>query len=139
MWLAITKFATNTDDEHCAMFLTNSVLTLFRCHIRIHLTQLFRMNEENVFRKEWLDLWIGLTDIELGTENRAIDLAYNLLEELYVSFALGNDTLPIPLIDIERVKVVELLIGTNSIHIGNYAIAMFNLILCQCHALPLCE
>lgn len=81
MLLAIAKLATNAHDEHGAMLLADGILALLRSHVRVHLTQLLRVDEENVLREERLDGRVRLADIELSAENGAVDLAHNLFQE----------------------------------------------------------
>ena len=47
-----------------------------------------------------------------------------------------DDSLPVPLVDIERMEIVQLLVGTDGIHIGINAIPRLNLILGKRQTLP---
>ena len=95
------------------------------------------MDEGYLFGQEGLNLRICLADVVLGAEYRAIDALHNLLQILHRATLLGHNTLPVPLVNVERVEIVQLLVGTDGVHIGDDAVAILHLILRQRHALPL--
>ena len=97
------------------------------------------MDECNLFGQEGLDLGICLADVILGTQYGAIDALHDAPEILHRALSIGHHTLPVPLIDIERVQVVQLLVSADGVHIGDDAVALGHLVLSQRHTLPLCK
>ena len=94
------------------------------------------MYELNLLRQEGLQLRIGLTRQVLRTSNGGIDALYHVLQERQRTILLADDGLPVPLVDIQRVQIVQLLIGADGVHVGIDAVARLYLILGQRQTLP---
>ena len=124
MRLTMAQLTSDADDEHCAVLLGNGMLALLRREVGVHLHQLFGMDEVNLLGERRLQLGVHLIYHVFGAQHSCIDALYNLLEEVYVAVLLTDDTLPVPLVHIERVQVAQLLIGTDSVHVGIDAIAL---------------
>ena len=73
----------------------------------------------------------------LGAVHSVEDTFDYLLEKIDSAVLLAYCHLPVPLVDIERVDVVEFLVGTNGIHIGVDAIAALDAIIGKNHTFPL--
>ena len=93
----------------------------------------------NLLWQEWLNLWIVLASKILCTKDGCVDATNHVLEESYSTILTGDDSLPVPLVYVERVQVVELLVGTDGIHVGIDAISWLYLILSEGKALPLSQ
>ncbi len=139
MFLAVAQLGTDAHDKHGSVLTADGVLALLGRKVRIELAQLLAVDEEDILRQERLDRRISLADHELRTENGAVDFLHDFLQELDVAVLLADHALPVPLVDIERVQVVELLVGTDGIHVGDDAESLANLILGQGHTLPFCQ
>ena len=90
----------------------------------------------NVARQEGLHLRERLTREVLRAQNGGVDAAHHILQKSERAVALGDDSLPVPLVHIERVEIVELLIGANGVHVGVDAVARLHLVFSQRQALP---
>ena len=134
--LTITQFTADTNHKYSTILLADSILTLLGRLTRIHLHQLLCMHKMYLLRQEWLDLWIGLTSQILCTADSSVDTLHDILQECQSAILLTDYSLPVPLVHVQRVQVVQLLISTDSVHIGIDTIARLNLVLCQTQALP---
>ena len=94
------------------------------------------MNEVYLFRKERFQLGIGFTGKKFRTENGCIDTADDTFQKGSCSVVFRNDRLPVPLVYIERMEVVQFLIGTNGVHVGINAIARLYLVVGQRQPFP---
>ena len=137
--LSVAQLSADTLNEHGAIFLADGILTLLRSLVRIHIEQILCMDEMNLLRQEWLELRIVLASEELGAEDGGIDAANDVLKECDGAVSLGNHSLPVPLVYIERVEIIQLLVGTDGVHIGIYAISRLHLVLGEGESLPLGE
>ena len=72
-----------------------------------------------------------------GASYGGIYALHHVLKEGECALVLGDDSLPVPLVYIQRVEVVELFVGTDGAHVGVHAVARMQLILGKCNALPL--
>ena len=90
----------------------------------------------NLLWQERLQLWIVLASQELGAEDGCIDAANHIFEECDGAITLCNHSLPVPLVNIERMKIIKFLIGTDGVHISIDTIVWLYLIFCQGQALP---
>ena len=136
MLLAIAQLAANALYKYSAILLADCILALLRRKVWIHIEQILRMNEMNILRQERLQLRIMLASQELGTQDGTIDAAHDILEEGDGTVFLGNHSLPVPLVNIERMKIIQLLVSTDGVHICIYAISRLNLILGKRQSLP---
>ena len=97
------------------------------------------MNESNLFRKEWLELRIGLASKVFCAKNGRIDPFHYILQKCKRTLLTGNHCFPVPLVNIERVEIVKLLVCSDGIHVGIYAISRIYLVFCKRHTLPLSQ
>ena len=137
MALAIAQLASDADDKYRSALLADGILALLGTERGVALQQLLGVNEGNLLGQEGANLRISLADVVLGAQDCSIDALNDALEVLHRATRLGHHTLPVPLVDVERVEVVQLLVGANGVHIGNDAVALGHLILSQRHSLPL--
>ena len=74
---------------------------------------------------------------KLKSDKALADEQINVLKNAgYDVTRLNGDGLPVPLINIQRMEVIEFLVGTDGIHIGIDTIARLYLVLCQRETLP---
>ena len=135
--LAVGQLAADAHDEHSPILLTDEVFALLGSLVGIHAQQLLAVDEMYLLGQEVLQLGISLTDVELGAQDGAVDLADNVLEESNGTLLGQYHTLPVPLIDIEAVDIVEFLIGADGIHVGDDTETGVYLIVGQSDSLPL--
>ena len=75
------------------------------------------MDKMNLLWQERLQLWIVLASQELSAEDGCIDAANHIFKECDGAITLRNHSLPVPLVHIERMKIIKFLIGTDGVHI----------------------
>mgnify|MGYP003303917133 CR=1 FL=1 len=135
--LTVGKFATDADDEHGPVLLANQVLALLGGLVGVHLHEFLAMYEVYLLGQVRMQLGISLADVELGTQYGVVDTAHDVLQEIDVALFGRHGALPVPLVNIEGMEVVQFLVGTYGIHVGDDAIAGFHLVFRQGDALPL--
>ena len=135
--LSVGEFAADADDEDGTIGLTDGILALLRCLVGIHTQQFLGMDEVNLLRQEGLNLGIGLAHQILRPADGCVDALHDILQEGQRAVFPADDGLPVPLVYIERVQIVQFLVGTDGIHVGIDAIAALYLILGQRQSLPL--
>ena len=114
----------------------DGVFAFLRGHFRIAPAQLLGMDEEDLTRQEGFQLRIGFIYQIFRTEHCSIYFAYNPFQESYVAVIGRDGTLPVPLVNIERVQIAQNLIGPYGIHIGIDPIARGNLVFGKRETLP---
>ncbi len=107
--------------------------------VGIHVEQILTMDEMDLAWQEGLQLGIALACQKLCAQDGGIDAAYHILQKGDGAVTFFDDSLPVPLIDIERVEVVHLLVGADSVHVGVDAAARLYVVFCQCESFPLCQ
>ena len=137
MLLAIAQLGADTDNEDCTILLADGILALLGRKGGVALQKLLGVDKGNLLGQERLNLRVCLADMVLGTQNGAVDTLHNLLKILHRAALLGHNTFPVPLVNIQRVEVVQLLVGTNGVHIGDDTVAVIHLVLGERHSLPL--
>lgn len=88
MLLAIAQLASDALYKYSAILLADSILTLLRRKVWIHIEQILRMNKMNILRQERLQLRIMLASQKLGTQDGTIDAAHDILEKAMVRSSL---------------------------------------------------
>ena len=99
--------------------------------------QLLGVDEVDILGKHRLQLRKLDVEFVLGNLNRLVDASHGLFQKGYGALLGADDLLPIPLVDINRVEVVELLFGAQRIHVGVDASAGCGLQLGQLASFPL--
>ena len=64
---------------------------------------------------------------------------YDILEEFNVSFFLGDNTLPVPLVDENRMNVVTVVVTADCVHVGVKSLVNAVAVSLESRSLPLCE
>ena len=119
------------------MLFGNQILSLLRRFIRIAFLQLFGGHKGNVFRQMLNSLRILIPNLMLHMLNDLKDCTYGLFQGFCVSLFSGNYLFPVPLIYIAGVKIIQLLIPADSVHIGIKTLSRLEAILFKSHSLPL--
>ena len=94
------------------------------------------MDEVNLLRQERLQLRICLTRQILRTADGSIDTLHHILQIADGALFLRYHSLPVPLVHIQRVQVVQFLVGTDGIHIRIDTMTRLNIVFCQRQTLP---
>ena len=89
--------------------------------------------------QERLYLPVALAYEEFRAQDGRIYSPDDILQKLQVPLSLLHHHLPVPLVHIERVQVVQFLIGTNGIHVGIYSVSRLHMVVGKRHPLPFCE
>ena len=97
------------------------------------------MDEANLLGQEGLQLWESLARQIFRTSDGSIDAGYHILQEGQRAVLASYHGFPVPLIHVERVEVIQFLIGADGIHIGVDAVATLHLLLGQSQSFPLCQ
>ena len=112
------------------------MFAFLRREVRIHLQQLFRVDELDVVRKERFYLRIHFAHHVFGASHGRIDACHDLLEERHGALFRSDGALPVPLVHIQRVEVAQLLVGTNGVHVGIDTIPRTDVIVGQGQSFP---
>ena len=136
MLLAVSQFSTDADDEHGAVFAADGVLALLRCQPGIHLLELLAVYVMDFLGKERLDVVICLADEKLGSSYGCVYPLHHVAQESKRAVLLADDSFPVPLVDVERVQIVQLFVGTYGVHVGIDARSRLNLVVGKSQTLP---
>ena len=96
---------------------TQSRLALAGRQLGVALQQFLRVDEGDLLGQERPDVRVTLVDELLGALEDRVELADDLLEELHVPVRAGDDALPVPLVDVDRVGVVQPLVRADGVHV----------------------
>ena len=97
------------------------------------------MDKGYLFRKDGLNAGIVIINKKFGTDQTFVYFFYCCLEKIKRSFACFHSKFPVPLVNIERVNIIEFLIGTDCIHIGINTETGVQLQFGEFNPLPLCQ
>ena len=109
--------------ENGTVLLGEFPLALVRTELRIGVLKFLCAHKGDLIRQEWLDIIVALCHMTFGLFERLIDLAHMITQSLCISLLLGDDLLPVPLVDIDRVEVVSHLVAADGVHVGIEALA----------------
>ena len=124
-------------DEHGAVLARDHVLALLRREVRVAVLELLLGDEEHIaaqLRRKAGELPLQLVE---RAADRADDPAHRILEELGRAHLAVDHLFPVPLVDVDRVEVVELLVAADRIHIRHKAVADEKAVVVQRQPLPL--
>ena len=134
---AIAQRTTDTDDKDGTIGACDGILPLFRCQVGILLQQVIGMDEMDLCRQCRTNDGEHLIDQIFRPDHSGINASDNLFQELDIPLFRQHHALPVPLIDIQRVQVAQLLIASDGIHIRIDTIARLDLIVGQRQPFPL--
>src|SRR5699024_7433778 len=123
-------------DTGAAMCLSKFIFALFRRQMRILILKFLRSDERDLFFDDWFKILKYLAQLLLCLLQRLHDLFHRLLQMLERAVFRADDLLPVPLIDIDRVQIVDDLISADGIHISIDAFIYLEAIAFERHALP---
>ena len=136
MFLSVGEFSADADDEHGAVLAADGILALMGCEVGIALEEFLAVDEVDLARQEGLYLRVALAHQIFGAEHGRVDTAHHIAQEGHGALAARDDRLPVPLVHIERVDVVQFLVGAYGVHVGIDAVARLYAILRQGEPLP---
>ena len=143
---AVVRFAAlegtaDLHQENGSQLLGNGIFTLFRSQIGVTVLQLLGGDEGDIFfqrcmgaqlREDGPERFLGGTD---GVDNAA----YRPAEVFRRPFTLGDDLFPVPLVDVQRMQIIQLLITADGVHIGVQPGSGFKTVIMQRLAFPFGE
>ena len=66
-----------------------------------------------------------------------VDLPHDLAQEIEIPIGRRDHPLPVPLVDVDRVQLIQHLVGADGVHVGVDALAGREAVVGQGHPLPL--
>ena len=142
MRLAGAQRAADADDERRVVLAHEGVLAFLRRQVRITIFQLLRRDKRHLALqlRQHLKLRINRAHGALRVTDSGNDIHDRRLEIVQIPVAALNDFFPVPLIDVDRVQIVEhILVAADGVHVGIKALAGIEIIAVERHALPLGE
>ena len=133
------KLAADLLDEHSAVLTADQILTLLGGLVRESVLQLLGRHKDHILVHRVVEHRITQAHLALGVDDRLDDGLDGFLQEFLIALLTGDDLLPVPLIDKDRMDVVSIIITADRIHIGVNAFARTVAVTVERHALPLCK
>ena len=133
----IGKRSADAYDEDGAVLPRRLPLTGGCVQVGVLCKQVLAVDEGDLLGQARLYALIGLVDEELGALDCAVDLPDRLLELLQIPLIWSDHLLPVPLVDVDRMDLVDVVVGAQCVHVGVQAIALAVAVVCQGHPLPL--
>eukprot|EP00965_Chrysotila_dentata_P260293 6213851-Pleurochrysis_carterae.AAC.3 len=135
---AVLLVTANAHQEDRTVLLAQHVLALLGRQVWVLFQHLVRREELNFLRQHSLQTEL-LGYLFLGIDNSLVDALNGGLQVLHVTVLCGDDLLPIPLVDVERMREVDVIIAAQAAHVGHKALAGRELIVVERPPLPLGE
>ena len=123
MGLAAGQFVANLHQEHTAVLPGNQVFPCLRSVIRIQVLKLLAGDKVNIFGKMFDSLRVFIPHLMLHVLDNFEDLPHRILQGVQGALLLCNDTFPVPLVHITGVKVIQLLVPADGVHVGVKSLA----------------
>ena len=139
MRLAITQLVPDPLNENCTKLFADLIFALFGSHVRIHLPEFLRIDEMDLVRQVINSLWKLIPHLMLHVLDDLENDPDSFFQEILISLVFGNDFLPVPLVNINAVKVIEFLIPADGVHICVEAFTRHKAVFAEGHSLPLRE
>ena len=136
MTRAVGEGAADAANEDGAVASGSLTLALLGGEVGEFGAELFGVHECDLSGQRGRDVWEGAVRHGLGGQQGAVDAADDVREELHRAILRADGALPVPLIDVERVDVVQLFVGADGVHIRVESVASRDAISSQLHALP---
>ena len=136
---SVGQLAADAGDEDSLVFGADEVLTLLHVDIGPTLLEFFGCDEEDVLWQDGADMGVDGGDVELGSADAIVDRADDVVQGFQVSLVGGDDLLPVPLVDVNRVEFVDDFIGPNGVHVGVKSFADVEAVFGQCESFPFGE
>ena len=118
MGLTGLERAADLHDEDRAVFFGGRVLPLLGGEGGVFVLELLARNEGDLFRQVAFEAGELVGKGLLRLAERLHDLAHGILQRFGAPLFAGDDLLPVPLVDVDRVEIVEHLVTADGVHIG---------------------
>mmetsp|Transcript_538 Transcript_538/g.1571 ORF Transcript_538/g.1571 Transcript_538/m.1571 type:complete len:331 (+) Transcript_538:307-1299(+) len=128
--------ASNAHQEDSSVFLADNVLAFLGGGIGVLLEELVGGAECDFFWKECRHT-IFLADLLVSSIDRLVDILDSALKSLHIAIFRSNDLLPVPLIDVQRVRVINIVVAAKTTKVGDNSLAWLNAVVVKRPALPL--
>ena len=135
----VGQVCSDPNNEYGAKFLCNFILAFLAGQIGILFIKLLGMDEADFLGQLRHDDRIESMEEKFTSLHIIPHLPDCIFQCIQGSLAGQNGFFPIPLVHIYRMQVIQLLIGSECIHIGIDTIAGPNIIVPQHHPLPFCK
>ena len=139
MRLAGFQLAADLHQEDRVVLAQDGVFALLRRLAGVHVLQLLRRDEEDLAVELRMQARERNAERIVRLADGADDVAHAALEVRLVAVLAGDDLLPVPLVDVNRVEVVHLFVAPDGVHIGEQALADVELVALEGQPLPLGE
>mmetsp|Transcript_14592 Transcript_14592/g.26439 ORF Transcript_14592/g.26439 Transcript_14592/m.26439 type:complete len:238 (-) Transcript_14592:234-947(-) len=133
---AISLETTNSHEEDSAVLFTDNVFTLLGSSCWVFLDEVIGRHKSDFSRKLGLDS-IFLADELFRIVDSLIDSFYRILEVFHVTVFGGNVLFPIPLINVERMSVVNIVVATKTTEISHDTLFFRDSVVVESPTLPL--
>ena len=100
------------------------------------LQQLLGLQERDSLGQYGRDVRIEFVNLLLDGFHRLVDRFDGRFQEVQVALFGAHRAFPVPLVDVERVDVVQLLVGADGVHVGVQPVSRGDLVGPQFHAFP---
>mmetsp|Transcript_20282 Transcript_20282/g.26169 ORF Transcript_20282/g.26169 Transcript_20282/m.26169 type:complete len:207 (+) Transcript_20282:674-1294(+) len=128
--------ATDTHQEHSTVLFADYVFTFLRTGIGVLLHQLITGAEGDFVREESLHA-ILLAHKIVSVQDRFVHIIDCTLQSFNIAIFFGDDLLPIPLVNVERVCVIDIIVATKTPEISHNTLSSFDAIIVKSPSLPL--
>ena len=135
--LAGAELAADLHEEHCVMLAHDGVFALLGREVGVFVLQLLRGDEKYLAVELGMQAREGDAQRIVRLDDGADDVAHRALEIGDVAVTGVDDFFPVPLVDLDRVDVVDLLVTADRVHIGEEPLADIELIALERQTLPL--
>ena len=126
-------------DEHGTFLLGDKVLTFFACFVRPSLFQLLCGHKGNFIRKVINGIRPFVPDFMLHMLDDLKDVSDDRVQYLRCSVCLADDHFPIPLVNVAGMKVIEVLVSSNRVHVSVKTFARLEPVFLERKSLPFCK
>ena len=138
MRLAVGQGCANAYYEHGSILAADGVLTLLGGLAGIHGEQVFAVDEVYVFRQEWLNhSGVALANEKFRAPYGRINPAHGALQGVKRALRRHYHGFPVPLVNIQRVQVVQFLVGSYGVHVGVHAVSRLDAVVGKGQPFPL--
>ena len=134
--LSVGQFAADADQEQRAVFAGRRLLALLGRQRGELLQQLLGLEERDPLGQDGRDVGIKFVNLLLDGLHRLVYRFDGRFQEAEVALFGTHRALPVPLVDVERMDVVQLLVGADGVHVGVQPVSRGDLVGPEFHALP---
>ena len=121
------------------MLLGYRIFSFLRCFVRIHIFQFLRRDEKDFVRNFRLNVSVKSVYIVAEVLNRIVNGRNRFFQIFFGSLFLCDNFFPVPLVNINGMKVIEVFVSSDGVHIGVDAVSRLDSVFAECHSLPLCK